>query len=140
LRRVGGGSPLLPNIALVPRDDEGDFLFAKNSDQLAVGFGGAECGVNDEDGDVGFVEHLLRFKDALCAEFAFVVDAGSIDYQHGTERQQFHRFLHGVGGGALDIGNNGKFLPGNGIDKARFARIAPPEKTYVYPLARRSLV
>jgi L-ascorbate metabolism protein UlaG (beta-lactamase superfamily) len=59
---------------------------------------------------VGAVEDAARLLDAQGAEVALVVHAGGVDEHHGAERQQFHRLLDRVGGGAGHFRDDGHLL------------------------------
>ena len=58
------------------------------------------AGRGDQHTEVGAFEDLQGAGGAQLAQGADVVDAGRVDEQHGTERQQFHGLLDRVGGGA----------------------------------------
>ena len=68
---------------------------------------------------------------AQLAEGADVVDAGRVDEQHRAQRQQLHGLLDRVGGGAGLVGDDRDVLPGDGVEQARLADVAPAEQADV---------
>ena len=84
--------------------------------------------IRDQHRNVGSGKHLKRALHAQPSKFALVVNAGGVGEQHGPEGQQLHGLGDRIGRGAAYIGDNGHGLPGNGIDDAGFAGVAPPEK------------
>ena len=96
--------------------------------------------VNDEDGDVRAVQDLLCTAHALRAERALVVKARRVDDDDGAHRQQLHRLGDGVGRRAADGGHKGDLLPGDGVDNAGLAGVAPPEKADMDAVRARRIV
>ena len=90
--------------------------------------------VRDKNRNIRLFQHTQCPADALRAERALIVNTRCVDDNHRTDREQFHRLLHRIGGRALDIGNNGQCLSGHAVYHAGFARIAQAEKADVYAL------
>lgn len=66
--------------------------------QLPIKIIGTRQHINHQQGEVGAVDQLPRFLLAPLAKLAFVVQPGGINQHHWSQRQQFHRFVHRVGG------------------------------------------
>ena len=84
--------------------------------------------LGDDHAQVGAVEHLHGAPGPQLAERAHVVEAGRVDEQHRAEGQQLHGLLHRVGGGARLLRHDGHVLPGDGVQQAGLAHVAPPEE------------
>ena len=118
-----------------------NLLFAEQRQKLRIEIVHTLCAVDDENGNVGLVKNALRAQYALTAEILLVViKARRVGHDHGSERQQLHRLLHGVGGGAGAVGDQGEVLRGHGVDQTRFSGVAPAEKADVNPVRRRGIV
>ena len=88
-------------------------------------------GIDDDQPQVGAVEDLAGLPHPLLPQGTHVVDAGGVDEEHRSQRQQFHGLFHGIGGGAGHGGNDGDLLPGQGIQQRRLAGVAAAEQADV---------
>ena len=62
------------------------------------------------------------------AQFAGIVEAGGIEQDHRTDRQQFHGLLHGIGGGAGHLRHYRQLLPRHRVEQRRLADVAAAQK------------
>ena len=121
-------------VAFVEDGEMGKPLLFKALEQGAVLVRHARGRVHHQYGDVGAVQLPQGAPDAQRADLALVVEAGSVDHHHRPEGQKFHGLAHRVGGGARHGRDDGHALPGEGVDEAGLAGVAPPEKGDVYAL------
>ena len=121
-------------IRLVVRDDKRNLPLAEQLDELLLGRLQTARAVRDKNRNIRLFQHAERPADTLLTERALIINARRVDDNHRTDREQFHRLLHRIGGRALDIGNNGQCLSGHAVYHAGFARIAQAEKADVYAL------
>ena len=112
---------------LVEHEDGGQLFRLQLLPQRFIRFAEAYAGIYYEQSDVALVEHLLSLGNALCAQFAFIVEAGGVDNHYGAERQKLHSLIYRVGSGALLFADNGKLLTGDGVDQAGLAGVTLAE-------------
>ena len=74
------------------------------------------CTVDNQNRNVGLIQYLIAFADAKCTKFSFIVNPGSVNDHDRTKRQKFHGLVYGVSRCTPNRRNNGKILPGYGID------------------------
>ena len=119
-------------------DEQGRQLFGADAVEEGHVLGGrAGSRLDDEEGDVRFIEDLVGPLHAQAAQFAFVVDTRRVNQQHRAQRQQLHRLGHGVRRGPRRVGHDGQVLVRQGVDKARLAGIAAAEDTDMDAVRRR---
>ena len=124
-------------VGFVIDGDMGDLFFFKQGQQgLIVGVHTHRC-VDDQNGHIGLIEHLLGAADTQLAQLALVIIARGINDQNRADGQQLHRLLYGIGGSAAGLGNDGDRLAGDGIDHAGFAGIAAAEEGDMGTVGRR---
>ena len=70
--------------------------------------------------------------DTFRPDGAFVVDAGGVDDDAGTNAENLDGFAHGVGGGAGRGVHDGDLLSRDGVDKGTLAVVPPPENADVW--------
>lgn len=74
------------------------------------------CTVDNQNRNVGFIQYLIAFADAKCTKFSFIVNPGSVnDHDRPSGRSSMVLYT-----GSVVVPpnrrNNGKILPGYGID------------------------
>ena len=77
-----------------------NLFFLKPLDQCPILRREAKTCINDQNGDVCFIQDLIAFADAQSAQFAFVIDTGRVDDDYRSEGKQFHSLFYRVGGGS----------------------------------------
>ena len=117
------------------RDDKRNLPLAEQLDKLLLGRLQTARAVRDKNRNIRLFQHAERPANTFLTERALIINARRVDDNHRTDREQFHRLLHRIGGRALDIGNNGQCLSGHAVYHAGFTRIAQTEKADVYALA-----
>ena len=77
--------------------------------------------------------HIRLWKDlqallhTLFSQITLIVQSGSIDQQTRPERQDFHRFFHGICRRPADLRHHRQILASHSIDQTGFAGIGPSE-------------
>ena len=125
-RALASSPPSGRDVDLV--DDDGDRHVAlREFGGEAVFEGAPGAGFRDDDPQVDPVENGARALHPQFAEGTLVVDAGGVDEEDRSERQEFHRLLHRVGGGAGEFRDDGDLLPRDGVEQRRLADVAAAE-------------
>ena len=89
-------------VGFVVRDDIRNLPLRKQADQLAVGRLQSNGAIHYQHRNIRPAKHAQCAPDALLPQTARIIHAGRVDDHDRPRGQQFHRFLHRVGCGALD--------------------------------------
>ena len=84
--------------------------------------------VNHQNSNVGAIQFLLCFANALFTERTLIVKTRSVNDQNRTNRQQLHSFAHGVRCGPFRFGDHSEILSGDRIHKTGLAGVAAAEE------------
>ncbi len=101
---------------------------------LRHGFG------EEQDGQVGLVQHLAALLHTQRSEIAFVVEPRRVDQYARSQPVYLHRLEYGVGRRARRRGNDGALLAREGVDQRRLAAVAPPVENDMQPFGAGSLL
>ena len=123
-------------VDLVHHHDGGHAVFAQSLDDVFLELPPL-AGLGYHHTQVGALEHLPGAIGAQLAEGSHVIDSGRVDEEHRTQGQQLHGFLHGVGGGAGELRDDGHVLLGDGVQQAGLAHVPAAEQAYVQPHSSR---
>ena len=102
-------------------DDRRGVLFRRVNDVIFEVIPRARFGQQHDDISAG--EGAPRPLDPQPADLRSVVKSARIEEIHRPERQQFHRFFHHVRRRPRRGGNQRHVLPGNQVQKTRFADV-----------------
>ena len=116
----------LGQVDLVEHRQHGNLALLEGVEQAQLQAAEPRLG-QDQDGQLGALQHLHRPLDPLGAQRADVVDARGVDEEHGAERQELHRFLHRIGGGAGLGRDDRHLLARQGVEQRGLADVAPAE-------------
>ena len=127
-------------VSLVADNEVGELPLLKDTNEFPVGRLERDGAVGHKDGKVGLCQDLAGPLHALFPERSLVVEARGVNDDDRANGEELHRLLHGVRGGAADVGDDGKVLAGHRVDHAGLAGVADAEEPDVDALARRGLV
>ena len=127
-------------IGFIEYQNERDILRPAFLCQFTLRTGDAGGCVDDKQNQISFAQYFQRFFDAQLAQFADVIQASGIDYDHRAERQNFHRFVNRVGGSAGNGGDDRQRLIGQGVDQAGLAGVAATEQSDMQAVATRCFI
>lgn len=127
-------------VGFVPDQQPWQFFLLKKRDKFQVAVGKTADTICNEYGDIRLCKRLARFLYTFFSEHAKVVEAWCVDDDNRTKRKEFHRFLNRVSRCAWDIGDDGKLLTCDCIDKAGFPGIPASEKSDVNTLGGRGIL
>ena len=103
-------------VAFVVGYQKGDPLLPEQGDQFFICVGFSDGSIHHQNRHISLVQHLLCFLHTQCAQGALVIDARRVDDQYWPHGQQFHGFLHRIGGGARHSRHHSQILAGHGVD------------------------
>ena len=124
--RIGGHRGF---VALVEHEEEGGARLAQLLHEFVLKRARARGGVRHDQDQVGASKLETRALRAQAADVRLiVVEARGVDEHHGPQRQQLHRLLDGISSRARHVRDDGDRLPGDGVEEAGLARVAPPHE------------
>ena len=96
--------------------------------------------IDDKNRDIGSVDDGSRFRRAKFTQFAFVVEAGSVDEHDRADGMQLHGFIDRVSRRSGSVRNDGQILACQCVDERGLPCVAPSEYSNVQSARSRCIV
>ena len=130
-----GLSRMLHQVGLIIDDKIRQALTPNEAQYFFISRSQAFRPIDDDDGNIGLIEDLLRPAYPFFSEGTDVVDPWRIDDDHRAQGQELHGLVNGVRRRPLGVRYDRQILAGNGVYDTRLTGIAATEKSDMSPFA-----